>query len=430
MLVIKAKASHHLKHLGQHLKLDLHYLAREGFWTTLKFGIVTIGSILTTIAFGNLLPKETYGIYSYLLSLGSTLAFLTISGSSTAIIRSVARGYEEVANYAFNFQLRYNTIAGLVVLSSAIYYGYKGNWLFAGAMTILALAVPLSTSYFSYEPILIGSKNFKKLTQISVLTTSVNTAVIIGTIFITQNPLFLILNTTLTSLITNYLVYKNVSSNIKTNLPTQEQIAEFRRTSFNLTGAGLLSSAANYLDKILLFQVAGPANLAIYGFAIAGPEKLKGLIKNWISTILPKLAQKSVEETRQIFYKRLIYLLLTGIALAMVYIIVAPFLFRLFLPKYISSVTYSQAYALSLAITPAMVYIGNIFNGLNLLRAVYISGIISQITRILIIVIMGLLFQTWGLVFGAIISSTINTLFNIIIWEVESRRLVKKNHAT
>lgn len=425
MLVIKAKASHHLKHLGQHLKLDLHYLAREGFWTTLKFGIVTIGSILTTIAFGNLLPKETYGIYSYLLSLASTLAFLTISGSSTAIIRSVARGYEEVANYAFNFQLRYNTIAGLVVLSSAIYYGYKGNWLFAGAMTILALAVPLSTSYFSYEPILIGSKNFKKLTQISVLTTSVNTAVIIGTIFITQNPLFLILNTTLTSLITNYLVYKNVSSNIKTNLPTQEQIAEFRRTSFNLTGAGLLSSAANYLDKILLFQVAGPANLAIYGFAIAGPEKLRGLIKNWAGTILPKLAGKSIKQIKEVFYRRLLYSLVVGIILSAIYISVAPILFKLLLPKYLESIKYSQVYGISLAVAPILAYIGNVFSGLNLLRAIYISSVLSQVIRIISIVAMTLMFKTWGLILGVSMSSIVNTILNIIIWEIESRRLTE-----
>ena len=425
MLVIKAKASHHLKHWGQHLKLDLHYLAREGFWTTLKFGIVTIGSILTTIAFGNLLPKETYGIYSYLLSLASTLAFLTISGSSTAIIRSVARGYEEVANYAFNFQLRYNTIAGLVVLSSAIYYGYKGNWLFAGAMTILALAVPLSTSYFSYEPILIGSKNFKKLTQISVLTTSVNTAVIIGTIFITQNPLFLILNTTLTSLITNYLVYKNVSSNIKTNLPTQEQIAEFRRTSFNLTGAGLLSSAANYLDKILLFQVAGPANLAIYGFAIAGPEKLRGLIKNWAGTILPKLAGKSIKQIKEVFYRRLLYSLVVGIILSAIYISVAPILFKLLLPKYLESIKYSQVYGISLAVAPILAYIGNVFSGLNLLRAIYISSVLSQVIRIISIVAMTLMFKTWGLILGVSMSSIVNTILNIIIWEIESRRLTE-----
>ena len=425
MLVIKAKASHHLKHLGQHLKLDLHYLAREGFWTTLKFGIVTIGSILTTIAFGNLLPKETYGIYSYLLSLASTLAFLTISGSSTAIIRAVARGYEEVANYAFNFQLRYNTIAGLVVLSSAIYYGYKGNWLFAGAMTILALAVPLSTSYFSYEPILIGSKNFKKLTQISVLTTSVNTAVIIGTIFITQNPLFLILNTTLTSLITNYLVYKNVSSNIKTNLPTQEQIAEFRRTSFNLTGAGLLSSAANYLDKILLFQVAGPANLAIYGFAIAGPEKLRGLIKNWAGTILPKLAGKSIKQIKEVFYRRLLYSLVVGIILSAIYISVAPILFKLLLPKYLESIKYSQVYGISLAVAPILAYIGNVFSGLNLLRAIYISSVLSQVIRIISIVAMTLMFKTWGLILGVSMSSIVNTILNIIIWEIESRRLTE-----
>src|SRR3990167_6226029 len=78
------------------LKLDMRYLVKGGFWTTASFAVGVVSSIITMVAFGNLLPRETFGTYNYLLSLGASLSFLTLSGTGVAVMRAVARGYSNV----------------------------------------------------------------------------------------------------------------------------------------------------------------------------------------------------------------------------------------------------------------------------------------------------------------------------------------------
>src|SRR3989338_4699467 len=70
---LQDKSSGILRSIGRIFKFDAVYLARGGSWMTLSFVVGTLCSIVTMIAFGNLLPKETYGTYSYLLSLWASL---------------------------------------------------------------------------------------------------------------------------------------------------------------------------------------------------------------------------------------------------------------------------------------------------------------------------------------------------------------------
>ncbi len=405
--------------------LDLKYLAHGGFWTSTRFAIGIAGSFATTIAFGNLLPKETYGTYNYLLSLAGSLSFLTLSGVSIAVIRAVAKGYESIVPYAVRLQLKYNLLAMATIAMGGIYYGMKGNWTFALSLFVLAISIPTGAAFFTYESVLIGLKRFNALTRITLVTTIIGAVAIVATIALTSNLFIIILVSALSSLIPTILIYRGVVKTLKTEEDASDHVSEFRRTTFHLTGAGLLSSAATYLDKIILFQVAGPVALATYGFAIAGPEKLKGLSKNWMNIVLPKLAEKSVHEIRSIFYKRLVYLILVGGLLAGVYILATPFLFKLLLPKYLSSIFYSQIYAISLVIIPTLVYIGNVFYGLNLLRAVYIHSVGTQIIRILLILILGWYWHTMGIVIASVMGYGLSTVYGIIIFEFEVARLRK-----
>src|SRR3989344_1851820 len=108
-----------LRRSETYTETDMVYVARGGFWTTLRFAIGMLTSVATIIAFGNLLPRENYGIYNYLLSLGASLSFLTLSGIGPAVVRSIARGFESVARYALRLQIKFNLIAVLVVLAAA-----------------------------------------------------------------------------------------------------------------------------------------------------------------------------------------------------------------------------------------------------------------------------------------------------------------------
>ncbi len=424
---LKNKAYHLLKKSESLFKMDMVYIAKGGFWTSARFGIGLIASLATVTAFGNLLSKETYGTYSYLMSLAGSLSFLTLSGTGTGVIRAIARGKESVAPYALKLQLRYNLLATTAIGIAALYYVYKGNNVFAFSLLILAFALPFTAAYHIYESYLIGHKRFDTLTILTSISSLTGAMTTVAALFFTDNVILIVLVYAFTSFIPAVWMYKYSTAGITAEKPDDESLNELRRTSFHLTGAGIISTLAQYLDKIILFQVAGPASLAIYGFAIAGPEKMKGLIKNWSSIILPRLAGKSVEEIKTVFCKRIALALLVGMVSALFYILVSPLLFKIFLPKYIDSISYSQVYALGLIVIPALTFIGNIYYGLNMLRAVYLHSIGSQILRISLFVIFGLLWQAWGLIFASVISYLLSTIYAVIIWKIESRRILNKS---
>ena len=70
------------------------YLAQGGFWIALGHIVNGLLAFSLIVAFANLLSKETYGIYRYILSIAGVLNIFVLSGMGTAISRSVASGNE------------------------------------------------------------------------------------------------------------------------------------------------------------------------------------------------------------------------------------------------------------------------------------------------------------------------------------------------
>lgn len=408
-------------------KLDMVYMVKGGLWTTLSFAVGTLASLVTMVAFGNLLERETYGIYNYLLSLGASLSFLTLSGAGIGVLRAVARGHENVVPKALYLQLKWNLLAVTTVLAAALYYGYKGNWLFALALALLAAAYPLAEAFHTYKQVLNGRKRFDLLTKINSVVTLLSTLATVVALVLTKSILVLIIVYAVFSLVPNILLYLFVTKDIPKTEPDPKQVEEMKRTAFHITGAGLFGAALQYIDKIVLFQVAGPASLAVYAFAIAGPERLKGLVKSWISIAVPQLAQRSLQEIRPVLYMRLGFSMLIGTALFLVYFFLSPLLFKLFLPKYLDAIFYSQIMALSLIAIPVTVYIGSVFSSQNMLRATYIFSIGTQVIRIVLLLILGLLWQFWGVVLAFVLATVFHAIYSVVLWEIESRRLIKKN---
>lgn len=422
MSPIRDKAYNALRKSETYIKADMVYVTKGGLWTTLSFLAGLSASIVTMIAFGNLLPRETYGTYSYLLSLGASLSFLTLSGAGIGVMRAVTKERENVIPAALRLQLKYNLVALATVLSAAFYYGYRGNTLFAWSLAILAFAYPLAEAFHVYVHILTGRKRFDTLTKITSIVTLLATLATVIILLLTQNILILIAEYAIMSLFPNIIVYLMVTRSIEKTAPNPEQLREMRRTAFHITGAGLIGTLAQYIDKILLFQIAGPVALAVYGFAIAGPDRLKSLVKNWMTIALPRLAERNAEEIDKVFYQRIRLALFIGALTALIYIVCAPFLFKLLLPKYLDSIRYSQAYALSLIFIPAVIYIGNIFYSQNMLRAVYISSTGIQALRIVLFLIFGWLYGTWGLIIAYFLTQVFSLIYCIVVWKKDALR--------
>jgi O-antigen/teichoic acid export membrane protein len=124
----------------------------------------------------------------------------------------------------------------------------------------------------------------------------------------------------------------------------------------------IISSISNYLDRILVFTMLGSRETAIYAFAMAPPEQLKGYLKNLYVMALPKIAGRPLTEIKKSFYRKLFVLWGAVGAVILIYILAAPTVYRWLFPAYQESVGYSMIFAVSLLAVAAVLPLA-VFNG-------------------------------------------------------------------
>src|SRR3990167_3737338 len=111
-----------LRKTQKYTKTDNVYIVKYGLWLTAGQLISTASSFLLVLAFANLLPKETYGIYQYALSITAILAIPTLSGIDTAVTRAVSLGYEGSLKKGLKTKIRWGIIGSMASLGLAGYY--------------------------------------------------------------------------------------------------------------------------------------------------------------------------------------------------------------------------------------------------------------------------------------------------------------------
>ena len=398
------------------LGVDLKYFISGGSWTAYNQFVNGLLSFLLVIVFANLLPKETYGVYTYLLSLAGFFTVFTLSGMNTAVLQAVASGNEGILKSSVKYQIKWNTIMMAVLFGLSGYYFWNNNYTFAVSLMILGVASPLTNALNTYGALLIGKKNFKLDSLFSSFSTLVYSLGMIIAVLVSKEVWWLILVYSLTTLGTNIFFY------FKTlriyNLPETES-PETIKYGWKLTFIGFMAPIVGQIDKIILGSFWGPAELAVYFLARAIPDRVYLYIKELVSVGLPKLAERKIEDINAVFYKRIFQGLAIGILIAGVYILISPFLFKYLLPKYLESVRYSQLLSLVFIFAAPARYIGSLFTIKKMVRPVVIANLIANVFKIILYVVLGI----WGGIIGLIITELIfqatGLIINIVLWKSE-----------
>lgn len=402
---------------------DNVYIAKQGFWASVPYIISTILSAALVVAFANLLPKEIYGTYRYILSIAGLLSFLTLSGMNTAITRATAQGVRGLLAWSIRTQLRFNILYAFAGMIGAGYYWMHGNTILSGGLLIMAATFPFSTALTSYGAHLAGKKDFRRAAHYAILSSIFFSVLALTALLLTDNTLILVLAYTLGVLIPSAFFYFRTVKEDAGPIATIAQRNEVLRYSTHLSIVPIISVIAQYLDKILLFQSLGAVELAVYALAQAMPERMKGLAKSAGSILLPKLSERSLKEIRPIFYRRFTLGMILGLLCFGLYWFTAPFIFSLFLPRYLDSLAFSRVLMGSLILAIPFNYIGAVFRSQKMLRAIYLSGIIARTPTIILYFALGLTYGVWGMVWANIGGMAITVLGTIVIWEIEVRRL-------
>jgi O-antigen/teichoic acid export membrane protein len=396
---LKVKTHNFLRWTEQYTKTDMVYLAKGGFWLTLGQIVSSLSAFLLSLAFANLLPKETYGNYKYILSIVGILTIPTLSGMGTAITQAVARGYEGSLIPALKTKIRWGLLGGLASLILAGYYFYQDNTTLTISFLISAVFLPFMDSFGIYDALLQGKKLFDISTKYFIISQIIAIASLVTVLFFTQN-LFLIIFTYFASwTLMRFIFLKLTLKNFPLNQNQDPSTISYGK---HLSLMGIISTIANYLDRLLIFHYLGAAEVAIYSIAIAPPEQIKSFLSILDTLVFPKFSKKNINEIKSGIRDKFIKLVFLGVLIIGGYILIAPFLYKIFFPKYSESVFYSQLFALSMLNLPFFLF-GATLKAKAKIKEQYIVNFIMPLLQIGLMT----LFIVWQGILGLIISRII-----------------------
>lgn len=394
-------------------KTDMVYLAKGGSWLTLNNVVSMIVGLALSIGFANLLPKESFGTYKYILSLAGVLGAFSLTGLSTTVIRSVALGFEGSLKKGFLLGLKWSFLVFAGGLIAAIYYFINENNTLALSMLIIGSFSPFIASASLYGSFLEGKKDFKVQTIYGIARNITPTLLLFFTIFATENPLIIVLvYFGANAFITLLLYFKT----LKRYRPATNIDVAMESYSKHLSLMNILGELSGHIDKVLVFHFLGAGPLAVYTFAIAPVNQLQ-VIKKLLRTLaLPKLSAQNLSRLRSSVPQKVLTLLLVYILIITIYILIAPLFYKLLFPQYVESIFYSQLYALVLLFAPTMLFVETLVAHQKKV-GLYIIRIASPIIKIILFLVLLPLFGLMGLIAALILSKLASTVLTIFIFK-------------
>jgi len=394
-------------------KTDMVYLAKGGSWTTAGSIVISFLSFLLAISFAHFVSKEAYGQYKFVLAMAGILGTLTLTGLGSAVMRSVSRGFEGTLHYAFWTNIRWSILGFLGALGMSIYYFAHGNSSLGLAMLIAGSFSPFLSSTNLYSSYLTAKKDFRRhAIYFDIIGNLFPYTALFVTMLLTESPLWLVFIYFSSNTLIGIILYKRI---VKIYRPGPEVDTESLGYSKHLSLMNILNGLANNIDQVLVFHYIGAAQLAIYNFAIAIPDQIKGPLKGLNKMIFPKFVERDHKEIHSGMGRKFMILFIGSVVITLIYILVAPYIFQIFFPKYMASVFYSQIFALSLlsiTFNPASVYLA----AKKKIKEQYISYTFISILQIVVVSVSIIYWGLLGLIIARVVMRLANSITNAALY--------------
>jgi O-antigen/teichoic acid export membrane protein len=397
---LKEKSIAALKWSEQYTKTDMVYLVKGGFWLGLSQSTSSLCAFILSIIFANLLPKESFGIYKYVLSVFSILMIPSLNGIFTSLNRSVAMGNEGDLKDGLKTQIKWSLLGSALSIILSLYYFFHHNQILFFCFLIVAAFLPIFSNFNIYNSLLSGRKNFRLSSLFSISELVFSSLVIIISLLFTKNPVLIVFAYFASYSFIRVILLFRV---LKKYPPNENKDPEMISYGKHLTAMRIIGEIYKYLDKVLVFHYIGAIELAVYTIATSAPAQINNLISQVGVLAFPKYAQSNKEQAKKTLKSKIILLGLLSVIAFIIYIIIAPIAFRLLFPKYLDSVIYSQIFAISLLAIPSIIP-STILYAQKETKKLYKANIFMPIINI-IILFVSIQFGLIGIIIGKIINS-------------------------
>lgn len=384
--------------VSKKLRVDFSYLLNSGRWLALGAVIALVGNFLSSVAFANLLPADIYGQYKFIFSVAGVLGALSLTGSAAVITRSVANGFDGTFIKQVGLQLKTSIISVMVGAGVGIYYLFQDNTVLGYGIIIVSIGSPLLRTTTLYNSFLTGKEKFSTIPLFQIFHVTIPIVSLVTTLFLTDNIIYILGVYFLSNIVVHsfftFITNRYYTENNKID-------GDSLKYSIHLSLQGIISPIANHTDKILIFQLLGPAELALYTVATSLPLQFGMAQKGLNMIMLPKLSKQKLNLIQSGARAKTLLLFLTGLVMFVAYYLIAPYLFKIFFPAYVHGVLISQLFALSFLLLPTTLYNLTLY-GHQMTKELYVAKILVPVTKIFNIILIGSLYGLYGVV-GAIL---------------------------
>jgi O-antigen/teichoic acid export membrane protein len=400
-----------LKWSEKYTKTDMVYLASSGLWINISQGFSTLSGLILVIALGNILPPETYGNYKFILSVVSILCISSLNGMSNAIVRSVSQGNESTIYPAIVSKAKWSIIGSIGSLFLSGYYFFiNQNIEIALSFIILSIFIPFINSSSIWRDYLNGKKLYKDLGIYDAVKQIVKIVAVITTILLTRNILIIIFVYFGSEIIIKIIL---LIKTIKKYPPNEKIDVEAVSYGKHLSLMGVLSVISAQIDKILIFSLISPAQLAIYSFSLRPIQEIKAVLLNLMRVSLPKLSTRTSTLLQETIPRKMLVMFFALLPITIFYIFIAPIFYKLVLPQYINSVFYSQIFAVSILFFPKNIIEFAMVSQQHK-KSLYISKTTYPIFKILLLPVLMPFFGILGLIYAQIVTE----FFHLILLSI------------
>ncbi len=404
---IRQKTTGLLRRSEKYFKTDMLYVAREGFWVVAGKTGTFVFSLLLLAAFSNYTSKELYGTYQYILSTVALFSTFSLPGINAALVRSVARKKEGTLRLAIKTKLKYSLLGSFFLLCISTRYILTGNPQLGIPLLIGALFFPLQRTFRIFESFWQGRKQFNVRSKYMVLSAFFSAIIMIPTIYFTESAALIVL-----AFCFSHSLFEGLFLNITLNrVKNKESDSGAMPYGKHLSLMWFLTSISLHIDRIILWSLLGPVEVAVYSFAYLPVERMKQLCP--ISLLsLPRLSEKKVKDIKPGILSKLIKLFLILIPAVILIVFISPYIYRLIFPQYPDSIPYFRVLTVLLLFIPFQL-LTDALTSEGRKKELYIINFAVPSVKIILFLAFIPMFGAMGIIYALILSNLLNGIMNL-----------------
>ena len=401
--------------------IDLRYVVKGSYWSTVDLVIANSASLLLAMAFTRLLPKEIYGTYSFVLSYAGIFSTFAISGITGVITRSIAKGFEGDLQRSLKYKMQWGLVSSTLSLAFAIYYLMAGNNTLAMSFGLVAVLLPSYTASTVVSSYFFAKELFKYNSIVGISVKATSLVVMVFTMFFTKSVPIIILAYFVPDQLIRFCFLRWAIKKYQKNKETSPDMNIF---AMHFTAMNILGGISKRLDSILLFHYIGAAELAIYRFAQLPMEKMQSLIGIMMGPGVPRFAKRDYGEIYPLLGKKLIWFNMLVLVIATCLFILLPFAFKILFPQYMESVYYARLLILTMVFSaPAVIH--GIWQAKIEIKKLYVLKIITHVSRIAIFPVLIPLYGISGAIWSQVAISFFAGFYIYIMYLKEKAHYLK-----